>query len=163
MKEVGTVAKISRTGFATVRFPRKTACEHCNMCLKPKDEMYVQLRLKNSVGAKEGDKVEVTMGDRAVLTASFLVYIMPLIPMAIVLGTTYRVSLALAYGLAAATLILGFVAVALIDRKIREKAEFIPKIPRIVPEDESNPDEQASRLSDNDGEDADGIGTEDKC
>ena len=72
MKEIGFVHKV-KGSTATVRFERKTACENCNMCLKPKEEMYVELKLKNTLNAKVGDKVEVTMGQRAVLTASFIV------------------------------------------------------------------------------------------
>ena len=58
MKEVGVVHK-TKGSFAVVRFERKTACENCNMCLKPREEMYVELRLKNKLNAKVGDIVEV--------------------------------------------------------------------------------------------------------
>ena len=75
MIEIGKVFNIKSNGIATVRFDRKTACENCNMCLKPREENYVELRLKNTLNAKVGDTVKVVMGKRAVLTASVIVYL----------------------------------------------------------------------------------------
>lgn len=132
MKEIGVVHKI-KGGFATVRFERKTACENCNMCLKPRDEMYVELRLKNSLNANIGDKVEVTMGQKAVLTSSFIVYVMPLIVMAIVLGITYKMELWISLLSSLGSLVISYIGVALIDRLIiRKKANYLPIMTDII-------------------------------
>ena len=126
MKEIGVVHKI-KGSFATVRFERKTACENCNMCLKPRDEMYVELRLKNSLNANIGDKVEVTMGQKAVLTSSFIVYVMPLIVMATILGITYKMELWISLLSSLGSLVISYIGVALIDRLIiRKKANYLP-------------------------------------
>ena len=132
MKEIGVVHKI-KGSFATVRFERKTACENCNMCLKPRDEMYVELRLKNSLNANIGDKVEVTMGKKAVLTSSFIVYVMPLIVMAIVLGITYKMELWISLLSSLGSLVISYIGVALIDRLIiRKKANYLPIMTDII-------------------------------
>lgn len=132
MKEVGVVHKI-KGSFATVRFERKTACENCNMCLKPRDEMYVELRLKNSLNANIGDKVEVTMGQKAVLASSFIVYVMPLIVMATVLGITYKMELWISLLSSLGSLVISYIGVALIDRLIiRKKANYLPIMTDII-------------------------------
>lgn len=132
MKEIGVVHKI-KGSFATVRFERKTACENCNMCLKPRDEMYVELRLKNSLNANIGDKVEVTMGQKAVLTSSFIVYVMPLIVMATILGITYKMELWISLLSSLGSLVISYIGVALIDRLIiRKKANYLPIMTDII-------------------------------
>ncbi len=134
MKEVGFVHKI-KGGTATVRFERKTACENCNMCLKPKEEMYVELKLKNILNAKVGDKVEVTMGERAVLTASFIVYIVPLILMAITIACTYTLEPWISVVSSIASLMVGFIGVSLVDKLIiRKKSDYLPVMSAIIEE-----------------------------
>ncbi len=136
MRETGVVYKL-RGSFATVRFDRKTACENCNMCLKPREANYVELRLKNTLSAKVGDRVEVTMGDRAVLTAALLVYAVPLIAMGIALSVTYTMSLGICLGATFGSLAASFIGVALADKfVIRRKKEYMPSMTAIVPEDD---------------------------
>ena len=136
MKEVGFVHKI-KGSTATVRFERKTACENCNMCLKPREEMYVELKLRNSLNAKVGDRVEVTMGQRAVLTASFIVYVAPLLVMAIVLGATFKLELWISLVASLGSLALSFIGVALIDKLIIKKnSDYLPVMSAIIIENE---------------------------
>lgn len=136
MRETGVVSKV-KGRFATVRFDRKTACEHCNMCLKPREANYVELRLPNTLNAAVGDKVTVAMGNRAVLTAATLVYVLPLIPMAIILACTYKLNAYVSLGASAAGLVAGFIAVALIDRfVIRKRKGYMPVMEAILPKEE---------------------------
>lgn len=138
MKEVGVVHKI-KGSMATIRFERKTACENCNMCLKPKEEMYVELKLKNSLNAKVGDKVEVTMGQRAVLTASFIVYMLPLLLMAIVIVCTYQLEVWVSLVASLGSMVIGFICVSLIDKLIiRKKADYLPLMSAIITEENTN-------------------------
>lgn len=135
MKEVGVVHKIKGSQ-ATVRFERKTACENCNMCLKPREEMYVELRLKNSLNAKVGDRVEVTMGQRAVLTASFIVYIVPIMIMAIVIACTYKLEEWIALVASLGSLVLSFIGVALVDKLIiKKRKDYFPVMSAIITEE----------------------------
>ncbi len=138
MKEVGVVHKI-KGSMATIRFERKTACENCNMCLKPKEEMYVELKVKNSLNAKVGDKVEVTMGQRAVLTASFIVYMLPLLLMAIVIVCTYQLEVWVSLVASLGSMVIGFICVSLIDKLIiRKKADYLPSMSEIITEENTN-------------------------
>lgn len=132
MRETGVVHKV-RGRFATVRFDRKAACENCNMCLKPREANYVELRLENTLNAAVGDKVEVAMGDRAVLTAALLVYAVPLIVMGAALGFTYTLELWICLTVSFGAMIFAFAAVSLIDRFVlRRRPEYMPKMIAVV-------------------------------
>ncbi len=140
MKEVGVVHKV-KGNWATVRFERKTACENCNMCLKPREEMYVELRVKNSLQANVGDKVEITMGERAVLTASFVVYIAPLLVMAVVIACTYKLSVWISLAASVGSLIVSFIGVALLDKFVfKRKKEYLPLMTSVVVEENIKPE-----------------------
>lgn len=133
MIETGEIKKTTKNGWCTVRFPRKTACENCHMCLKPKEEMYVELKLKNTLGAKEGDRVTVEMGDKAVVTASLIVYLIPLGLLAIALGTASLANdIAVSLGAGGGALIVGFGIVALIDRYLKNKKGYAPQMKEII-------------------------------
>lgn len=133
MIETGEIKKVTKSGWCTVRFPRKTACENCNMCLKSRDEMFVELKLKNTLGASEGDTVSVEVGDRAVVSASFIVYLIPLALLGIALGvTSIWKDLAVSLGAAGGALIIGFGIVSLIDKKVKEKKGFAPKMVAVI-------------------------------
>ncbi len=132
MRETGVVHKV-RGSFATVRFDRKAACENCNMCLKPREANYVELKLKNALNAAEGDRVEVVMGDRAVLTAATLVYAVPLIVMGVALALTYKLSIGICLGVSFGALVAAFAAVACIDRfVVRKRPDFMPRMVKIL-------------------------------
>lgn len=135
MTETGVVSKVKENGWATVRFDRKAACENCNMCLKPRDNNYVELKLKNTLNAAVGDKVSVSMGNRAVVSASFTVYIVPLIVVAVTLAATYRfVPLWVEMLILAGALAGGFGIVALIDRYIKKSKDYLPRMVEIIKE-----------------------------
>ena len=135
MKEIGLVHKI-KGNTATIRFERKTACENCNMCLKPKEEMYVELKVRNSLNAKVGNKVEVTMGQRAVLTASFIVYVIPLLVMFVVIGCTYKMDVWISLVASLGSLIVSFIGVAIIDKLIiKKKVDYLPVMSAIINEE----------------------------
>jgi len=136
MIEVGVVHKLTRSGFAVVRFDRKMACENCNMCFKPKEENYVELKVKNDLGAKEGDRVSVQMGERAVLTASFWVYVVPLVLVGIVILSTYKLpSEWISIGASLGTLVVSLAGLTLVDRIYRKKKGFFPMMTRIITEE----------------------------
>ena len=79
MQEIGRVEKIDKRNYATVVFPRKQACEHCQMCFQTKDSMRVSVRVHNTLNAKVGDNVAVDMSERIVLKSAFVVYLIPVL------------------------------------------------------------------------------------
>ena len=78
MREVGRVVK-QKDNLVTVRFPRKSTCEHCNMCaIKPNDS-HVDMTLENTLNCNIDDRVEVNISRGTVLKMSLLVYFFPMV------------------------------------------------------------------------------------
>ena len=101
--------------------------------------MKVEVVIENTLGANVGDFVEVEMGERYVLTAAAVVYVIPLvlIGVGIGLGTLLNELAQVLLGLAG--LIVGFVVAILLDRLvIRKKKGFCPTMKCICPK---TPDE----------------------
>jgi sigma-E factor negative regulatory protein RseC len=127
---------------AVIRIQRKKACENCGMCKKGSEGM--EITLSNPLGAKEGDRVEVSMGDTMVLKASMIVYAIPLLFLLIGAALGYIVSPALGIGekdLAAALCgivftALSYMIVRSIDKKVSAKQGYIPRITRILDKEE---------------------------
>ena len=133
MTERGVVSKI-KGGKATVQFERHSACDKCHMCAVTKDTMKVEVTLDNTLGANVGDFVEVEMGERYVLTAAAIVYVIPLvlIGVGIGLGTLINELAQVLMGLGG--LIVGFVIAILLDKLvIRKKKGFAPRMKSICP------------------------------
>ncbi len=136
MIEVGTVSKVDARNRATIQFPRKTACENCHMCFKPRNEMYVRIVIKNTLSAKVGDKVSVSMGNQVVLTASFIVYGVPILLVAAALFFTRKLDEMLSFGISMAVLAVSFIAMAFLDKWLKNKKNYTPKMVEIIQEDE---------------------------
>ena len=138
MIETGTIKKIDKRNVATVRFARKSACENCHMCFKPRNEMFVELTVKNTLNAKVGDRVSISMGKDVVLISSFIVYILPIIFVGIVLVTTKNMDEMISFGIAGIVLLLSYVIISIADKWIKKKKNFIPKMVKIIMEDSRN-------------------------
>ncbi|HQC54249.1 MAG TPA: SoxR reducing system RseC family protein [Clostridia bacterium] len=129
MRENGIVYKTYRNGFAQVRLSRKTACENCRMCLMPKDEMYVKVKIKNTINAKVGDIVTIEMKERAIISASIIVYVFPLILVGILLWLTSKLELWISLTVSLGSLPITYLGVCLIDKYVLQQKEgYAPKI-----------------------------------
>ena len=132
MNETGTVTKLKR-GNATVCFDRKSACDQCRMCAVSKSGKTVEVVLPNTLNAGIGDKVEVTMGSRYVLTAAVVVYVIPLI--LVVIGVfAFQTLGEIAQIIASVVaLFIGLTLAVVLDKfVIRKKKGFVPEMTRIV-------------------------------
>ncbi len=132
MTEVGKICKIDKKNRATVRFDRKEACEHCRMCLKKKNQPYVELIVDNKLNAAIGDNVEITMGSNAVITASLIVYIMPIVLVGIALACTYQLDVLISSLTALGVLIISEVLIVVFDRLLRKRKEYLPIMTAII-------------------------------
>lgn len=132
MVEVGTIIKVNKKNQATVKFDRKAACEACNMCMKHKDDMSVTCVIKNNLNAQIGDQVEVEMGDRYVITAALIVYMIPLILSGISLLITRGKKTSIQVIVFTAMLVFGFIIVAIINKIVKNKKGFIPRMSKVV-------------------------------
>ena len=141
MQEIGVVESLNeKRGTAKVVFERKSACDKCGMCLTSKGErMKVYVEVKNTLGAKVGDKVGVTMSDRFVLRAAFIVYLIPVLLIGAGLAIFRKFSDMILLAVIAAGLVLGVAIGIFADRMIRKKSAFAPKMSGIYPPEEKSP------------------------
>ena len=139
MLEIGCVEQINeKRGTARVTFDRKSACDKCKMCLTASGEkMKVYVEVKNTLGAKVGDKVGVMMNDKFVLRAAFIVYIIPVILVGIGLAIFRKLSDILLLAVVAVALLLGFGIGIGVDRFVRKKGTFAPTMTKIYRDEDA--------------------------
>lgn len=75
--------------YSKVKLLRHTACGNCGACQLGDDQKDVHLVAKNDVHAHVGDMVEVAMATDSVLSAAFIMYVIPLIALFAGLATGY--------------------------------------------------------------------------
>ena len=145
MLEVGIVESVNeKRGTAKVVFDRKSACDKCGMCLTAKGEkMKVYVEVKNTLGAKVGDKVGVAMNDKFVLRAAFIVYIIPVVLVGIGLAVFRKLNNLLLLIVIGVGLLLGIAIGITADRVIRKKSTFAPSMNAIYPAEEEAVKENA--------------------
>lgn len=133
MTEHGTVIE-SKGKFALVRIERNSACGNCGKCGMTENQKHVDFYVDNELNAKLGDTVELDIPETNTARLAFIGYALPLIPALIFLvvslvlhWTEWLTVLLFFVGLA-----LGFVAVALIDKKRKHKWAESPKMIKII-------------------------------
>ena len=112
-------------GNATVRFVRGSMCAHCGACMRS-GESEMELTLPNTLHAKVGDRVHVSLAARQLVRASLIAYAIPLLLLllGVWLGSRITDVVALLCGLGGCA--ASFLILRLIDRKIRAKNTFAP-------------------------------------
>lgn len=133
MIESGTVTKIKRGGNVVVSFDRKSACDQCRMCAVSKGGKTVEVIMKNTLGVGVGDKVEVTMGSKYVLTAAVIVYVIPLILVAIAVFAFIPMGETAQIIASVVALFLGLGLAVILDKfVVRKKKGFVPEMTKII-------------------------------
>jgi sigma-E factor negative regulatory protein RseC len=77
MEEVGKVLKI-KGNTAEILIERNPSCESCGACRLISDKEMVA-EAENTLGAKEGQLVKISLEDKKVLEASIIIYAIPLV------------------------------------------------------------------------------------
>lgn len=138
MRQVGTV--VADNGLtATVAVRRQVSCEKCGAC-EFGSRSGVEVEVRNEIGAQIGDSVVIELESRAVLTASVIVYAIPLFFM--IVGLLAGPSIVRLLGIdvstdAAAsvvgfvTLVVAFVGVHIYDRQAGPR-RYMPRIVRVA-------------------------------
>ncbi|NIS63146.1 MAG: hypothetical protein GTO13_21370 [Proteobacteria bacterium] len=86
LEEIGVVLKVEGE-LAVVKTQRSSMCEGCHsggFCKALGGDSDMEVAARNEAGAKVGDEVRVTIASKTFLTASFLVYMVPVT--ALILG-----------------------------------------------------------------------------
>ena len=132
----------SANGWAQLVTERRDACggcsttQSCSACLSGAKVVSTVL---NPVGAKSGDVVVVSLSSKTILKSAAIVYLLPIFGLMVgaVTGLGLQgyfdigeTALSVAFGLAG--LVLGFLIVFLISRRISVNKRFAPVISRIL-------------------------------
>jgi sigma-E factor negative regulatory protein RseC len=132
MVERGVVTKVKGKR-ATVSFDRRSACDSCHMCAVTKDGMKVEIVVENTLNANVGDFVTVEMGEKFVLTAATIVYVLPLVLVGAGIGIGTLISELAQIIMAVGGLVVGFAIAFLLDRfVIRKRKGFSPQMKEIT-------------------------------
>lgn len=135
---IGTVTELN-DGMATVVFKRSKACGDCHACVSFGTDQ-AQTELKNTLGAKVGDRVSIELHSGSIFKASLILYGIPLAALLIgaVIGNTISNLFTAIIGLGAAA--VAFLIIRLLEPKFRRMGEFNPLMIEIVGHEETGPE-----------------------
>jgi sigma-E factor negative regulatory protein RseC len=139
--EEGVVIRMDASG-TWVKTVRSGACDSCSSkaaCHTMGGGKEVEVAVLNRIGARVGDRVILTMDSASLLKGSFLVYMFPIL--LLVAGATAGEWISRSAGLGSPlpAMLLGFGSLAAgliimrnIARRLAEKAEYRPRISRVM-------------------------------
>ena len=136
MREIGKVTQVDGKN-AVVRVDKKDECSKCGMCLFPKGASHIDFPAENSLGAKVNDLVEIETTKDAKLLGAILVFLVPLILIGLSALLTYLFSISEIWVLIFSVIfiILWYTILAVIDKRLKDKAGFCPRIVSILKTD----------------------------
>ncbi|MDO4568058.1 MAG: SoxR reducing system RseC family protein [Clostridia bacterium] len=139
MFQSGTVISTSGDS-AIVRFKRTSACGKCHACftLSP-DEADIEVR--NTLGVKPGDMVEIKMHASNIVKASLIMYGLPLCGLVLGVCLGALVNEYLALGLGAALALATFGVIRLLEPRFRKNDGFSPVMTSILTNDKTTLEE----------------------
>ena len=139
IREQGIVEEI-RKNTAVIKIVRSSSCKHCadkDSCSVADRNMIIEV--KNSLNAKEGDRVEVSVPEGTFVKLSLMVYIFPIVALMIgaFLGNFLSMKLntdpsATAAITAAIFLAASFLFLKMFDKKKNAREKYSPRMTRIV-------------------------------
>lgn len=143
MRQVGTVVA-GDSSIAAVAVRRQASCEKCGAC-EFGSRPGVEILARNEVGAQVGDLVVIELESHAVLTASAIVYAIPLVLMVIGFlagpAVAHLLSIDVSSDAAAAVVGLGMLVVAFVGIHIYDRQagprQYMPRIVGIASGEET--------------------------
>ena len=137
MNQQGFIMEIVDDRTAKLKMQRHSACAACGKCATTNsaESKEILVEVDNTIGAKVGDHVEVSMDNMNVLKAAVMAYIIPLIALLVgTIGTYYILgAIGMTTGLVGICLtIICYLYLKKNDKKFRDSREFIPVITRIL-------------------------------
>lgn len=132
MTENGKIIRTENT-YAYVRLKKNPNCGGCRMCGFKRGMEYVDVKADNIVGATQGDEVVIETAKDNSIKAAAIVYLLPLLFAALgVLIGYFLNSEILTVALCLIMLVLGYIIIALIDKKLSKRKDFRPQIIKII-------------------------------
>lgn len=136
MKQYGKVVEVSENK-AFVIMEKHSSCSGCNACKLGSDSHELRIEAINSAGAKNEQRVAVDMEGQHVLTAAFILYMIPLFALftGIIIGTfIFPGQELLAAVVGFAMLALSFLGIKMKDQSFKNNKKYIPVITDILEE-----------------------------
>lgn len=138
MEEIGIVLQIAGT-IAQVELERNKQCKQCGLCIPSAEGQMLLVEVLNPLQAKKGDKVRLSLQGGNIITASLVVYGIPLLGIVCgsIAGTLllnhtaspYKFLPALGAGIG---LCGGFAAGFIIDKAAKKSGKYKPQIIEII-------------------------------
>lgn len=146
MEHVGEVYEVNN-GTAKIKVKRHSSCTSCGGCgiLTAGGDKEVSMEVPNPIGAKVGEIVRISVETDKVILASLIVYVLPVIVLVIAMYITQQVAINSGYletaevmsiGVGLGAMVLVFLIIRLLDKRIARTRKFKPRITEVVPEDQ---------------------------
>ena len=142
VNQQGFIIEVVDERTAKLMMQRHSACASCGKCSKLSSECQdLVVEVDNSIGAKEGDHVEVSMESVKVIKATALAYAVPLIFLLVGTIATYYVLEFIKFvgpmemisgvvGLVCT--LISYIILNKNDKKFKDSREYLPKVTRII-------------------------------
>jgi sigma-E factor negative regulatory protein RseC len=138
-EEVGTVIE-SWGVTARVLVKRNSACEHCpsRSCCASLGGDLKGVDVSNVIGAEKGQKVKIGISQKAVLKASFILYMVPILALIVgamlgdYLGPQHKQVWAVSMGVG--FFVGSYFVIKALSKHFENKAEYSPVITEILPD-----------------------------
>ncbi|HBI92024.1 MAG: SoxR reducing system RseC family protein [Terrisporobacter othiniensis] len=144
MNQQGFIIDIVDNRTAKMIMQRHSACASCGKCSKLSSECQdLVVEVDNSIGAKKGDRVEVSMESVQVLKATMLAYLVPLIFLLVGTILTYYILDLIKFSgpIEVISGVVGLICTGISylllrknDDKFKQSREYIPRITKIIEE-----------------------------
>ena len=131
MDRVGEVVEILEDGKAVVRFERTKACKNCKMCANA-GENHALTEVENTLKAKVGDLVEISLHSKSLIQATLIAYGIPLILLlaGVIVGSMWSDAVGAIAGIVLA--LVSFVILRLLEPRFSRVKTFKPRMIDIV-------------------------------
>ena len=144
MNQQGFIIDIVDNRTAKMIMQRHSACASCGKCTKLSSECQdLVVEVDNSIGAKKGDRVEVSMESVKVLKATMLAYLVPLIFLLVGTILTYYILDLIKFSgpIEVISGVVGLICTGISylllrknDSKFKQSRQYIPKVTKIIEE-----------------------------
>jgi len=131
MERVGEVVRILEDGKAVVRFERTKACKNCKMCANA-GENHALTEVENTLKAKVGDHVEISLHSKSLIHATLIAYGIPLVLLlvGVIVGSMWSDAVGAIAGIVLA--LVSFVIPRLLEPRFSRVKTFKPRMIDIV-------------------------------